>query len=71
MFLITTIIAYLVGGRALDNDDVDPDEEEATLAEEEMWLFRKKKGKGKRLDPIDEAILEKIRNERIKEVEIW
>ena len=58
-------------GSELDDDDVDPDEEDPTLADESEWIHKTKKGRGRMMDPIDEETLDAIRAERIKEIEIW
>ena len=71
VLLLACFISWLCKGVDLDDDDVDDDEEKAVIADESEWYKESRRGKGIKLDPIDEEYLEIIRIARQKEVEMW
>lgn len=55
-----------------DDDDIEEDEEAGEIADESLWYREDKpKTKSHEIYPIDEAFLDTIRKQRLKEVAMW
>lgn len=71
---MTMAVSCICKNVDMDDDDVEEDEEKVFIYPEDEWFQKDKGGKmyeGGILLPIDEDILDLIREERRKEVEMW
>lgn len=65
------IFSCCLGSVDLDDDDVDQDEEKATVADEALWYRKSRRQDNTDFYPINESVLEILRAARVQEVEMW
>ena len=68
---MTMVMSFCCKSLDLDDDDIDEDEEKATVAEKALWYRESRCSERSEFYPIEEKVLAQMREDRIEEVAMW